>query len=128
MPWTEYFEDLLKRLRVASTDTCDSTDFGKEEILTMTEVEATIRGLKFRNAADEDEIRPEMLKLLNGEEVGWLTRVCQVARKFGKIPKDVIIPLYKKGDCKECTNYGQISLLAFQEGCISSAVKQNTKR
>ena len=87
------------------TDTCDTIDFGKEEVFTSTEVAAAIRGLKSGNAAGKDEIRPEMLKAFNGERVRWLTRVCQVAWKLGKTPKDwqktgVIIPIYKKGDRK----------------------------
>ena len=44
-----------------------------------------------------------------------MTRVCQVAWKLGKIPKDwqtgAIIPMYKKCDCKVCANYRGISLL-----------------
>ena len=76
--WREYFEDLLNPIRATPTDTCDTIDLGKEEVFTLTEVAAVIRGLKSGKAAGEDEIRPEMLKALNGG-VRWLTRVCQVA-------------------------------------------------
>ena len=65
----------------------------------------TIKGIKSGKAADEDEIRPEMLKALTGEGILWLTRVCQVAWKLGKTPRDwqtgVIIPIFKKGDRKQ---------------------------
>jgi len=44
--------------------------------------------LKSGKAAGEDEIRPEMLKALNSEEILWLTRVRQVAWKFGKTLKE----------------------------------------
>ena len=41
-----------------------------------------------------------MLKALTAEGILWLTRVCQVAWKFGKTPRDwqtgVIIPIFKK--------------------------------
>ena len=60
------------------------------------------------------QIRPEMLKALTGKGILWLTRVSEVAWKFGKTSRDwqtrVIIPIFKKGDRKQCLNYGGISL------------------
>ena len=91
------------------TGTCDGIDFGKKEVFTLTEVAAVIRRLKSGKVADEDELRPEILKTLNGEGVRWLTRVCRWRENLKKTPKDwqtvVIIPIYKRGDRKECTNY-----------------------
>ena len=91
------------------TDTCNTIDFGKKEVFTLTEVAALIRRLKSGKAADEDELRPEILKALNGEGVRWLTRVCRWRGNLKKTPKDrqtvVIIPIYKRSDRKECTNY-----------------------
>ena len=76
-----------------------------------------IKGIKSGKATDEDEIRPEMLKALTGEGILWLTQVCQVAWKFGKSCRDwqtgVIIPIFKKGDRKQCTNCRGISLLSL---------------
>ena len=87
------------------------------EVFTTAEVPTAIKGIKSGKAAGEDEIRPEMLKALTGEGIFWLMRVCQVAWKFGKTPKDwqtdVIIPIFKKGDRKHCTNYRGISLLSL---------------
>ena len=60
-----------------------------------------------------------MMKILNGERVRCLTRVCQLEWKLGKTPKDwqtgVIIPIYEKGDRKECRNYRKISLPSLSE-------------
>ena len=117
--WREYFEDLLNRERATSTDTCGTIDFGKEEIFTLTEVAAAIRRLKSGKAAGEDKIRPEMLKALNGKGVRWLTRVCPVAWKLGKTPKDwqscVIIRMYKKAIVKSVRTIEKYHFLAFQE-------------
>ena len=84
----EYFEDLLNPQKATPTDTCNTIKFGKEEIFTLTEVAVAMRALKSEKATGEDEIRPEMLKTLNGYGGRWLTRVCRVAWKFGKTPKD----------------------------------------
>ena len=58
-----------------------------------------------------------MLKALTGEGILWLTRVCQVALKFGKTPRDwltsVTTPIFKKGDRKQCTKYLGILLLSL---------------
>ena len=67
--WREYFEDLLNPLMATPTDTCDTIYFGKEEVVTLTDVVANIRELKSGKAAGEDEILHEMLNALNREEV-----------------------------------------------------------
>ena len=96
--WREYFEDLLNPIRATPTDTCDTINLGKGEVFTLTEVATAKRELKSGKAAGGDKIRPEMLNALNGEGVRWLTRVCQVAWKLIKTPKDwqtdVIIHFY----------------------------------
>ena len=113
--WREYFEDLLNPVKTSTRDTPKVTHLGEEEVFTAAEVATAIKGIKSGKAVGEDEIRPEMLKALTGEGILWLTRVCQVAWKLGKTPRDwqtgVIIPIFKKGDRKQCTNYRGISLL-----------------
>ena len=90
---------------------------GEEEVFTAAEVTTAIKRIKSGKAAGENEIRPEMLKALIGERILWLTRVFQVAWKFDKTPRDwqtgVIIPIFKKGERKQCTSYREISLLSF---------------
>ena len=85
----------------------------KEYVFNAAEVATAIKGIKSEKAAGEDEIRREMLKALTGERILRLTRVCQVAWKFGKTPRDwqtgVIIPIFKKGDCKQSTQQSNIT-------------------
>ena len=115
--WREYFEDLLNHVKASTRNTHEVTHLREEEAFTTAEVATAIKGIKSGKAAGEDEIRPEMLKALPGEGILWLTRVCQVAWKFGKTPRDwqtgVIIPIFKKGDRKQCTNYRGISLISL---------------
>ena len=115
--WREYFEDLLNPVKALTHDTHEVTYLREEEVFTVTEVATAIKGINFGKAAGENKIRPEMLKAQTGEGILRLTRVCQVAWKFGKTPRDwqtgMIIPIFKKGDRKQCTNYRRISLLSL---------------
>ena len=92
----------MNPVTASTRDTHEVTHLGEDEVFTATEVATAIKGIKSGKAAGEDEIRPEMLKALTGEGILWLTRVCQVAWKLGKTPRDwqtgVIIPIFKKGD------------------------------
>ena len=96
-------------------------------------METAIKGIKSGRAAGEDEIRPDMLKVLTGEGILWLMRVCQVGLEFSKSPRDwqtgVIIPIFKKGDRKQCANYRGISLLSLPGKLrMPNALKGNAEK
>ena len=69
-----------------------------------------------------------MLKTLTREEIPWLTRVCQVAWKFGKTPRDwqtgVIIPIFKKGDRMQRTNCRRKSLLSLPDKVYAKCLER----
>ena len=104
-------------MKASTLDTYKVIHLGEDKVFTAAEVATTFKEIESGKAAGEDKIRPKMLKALTGEGILWLTRVCQVAWKFGKSPRDwqtgVIIPIFKKGDRKQCTNYRGISPLSF---------------
>ena len=77
--WREYFEDLLNPVKASTRDTHEVTHLGEDKVFTAAEVATAIKGIKYGKTAGEDEIRPEMLKALTGEEILWLTQACQVA-------------------------------------------------
>ena len=101
----------MKPVKASTRDTREVTHLRKEEVFTAAQVATAIKGIKCRKTAGEDEIRP------TGEGILWLTQVCQVVWKFSKTSRDwqtgVIIPILKKGDRKQCTNYRGISLLSL---------------
>ena len=113
--WREYFGDLLNPVDVIPTQIHEEQV--REDIqITGADVNALIKSLKTGKALDEDDIRPEMLKVMNMRGVRWLTRVCKVACKTGQASKQwqtsVIIPIHKKGNKRKCTNYRDISLIS----------------
>ena len=127
--WREYFEDLVN-----PESTCDIqevTHLGEEEVLTAAEVATAIKDIKSGKASGEDEIRSEMLKALTGEEILYLTRGCQVAWKFGKTSRDwqtdVIIPIFKKENRKQCPSYRGISLFSFPGKVYAECLKSKCR-
>ena len=104
---------------------------GDEQVFTAAEVATAIKGIKSGKAAGEDKIRPEMSKALTGEGILWLTRVCQVAWKCGKTPRDwqtgVIRTIFKKGDRKQCTNYRGISFLSLPGKVCAKCLKRKCR-
>ena len=107
----------MNPVKASTCDTYEVKHLTEEEVFTAAEVATVIKEIKSEKAAGEDEIRPEMLKALTAGGILWLTRLCQVALKFGKTPRDrqtgVTIPIFKKGDRKQSTNYKRISLLSL---------------
>ena len=65
----EYFEDLLNPVKASTRNTHEVTHLGKDEVFTAAEVTTAIKGINSGKAAGEDEIRPEMLKALTGQEI-----------------------------------------------------------
>ena len=106
----------MNPVKISTRDTTEVIHLGEEKVFTAAEVVTAIKGIK-SEAAGVDEIRPEMLKALTGKGILWLKQVCQVAWKIGKNPRDwqtvVIIPIFKTGYRKQCTNYRGLSLLSL---------------
>ncbi|GAA6107214.1 uncharacterized protein LOC114443009 [Tachysurus ichikawai] len=64
-----------------------------------------------------DEIRPEYFKSLDVAGLSWLTSLCNIVWRLGTVPLDwqtgVVVPLFKKGDRRVCSNYRGITLLSL---------------
>ena len=91
---------------------------GKYHRCDVTEVFEDVKTQKTRRTAGCDGVRPELFKAFNSVGILWITRSCQVTCRSGRrVPKDwqtgLIIPIHKKGDRKECTNYLGFSPLSI---------------
>ncbi|XP_055362025.1 uncharacterized protein LOC129603656 [Betta splendens] len=115
--WKEYFEDLLNPSDMPSAEEAEAGDSEADSPITQAEVTEVVSKLLGGRAAGVDEIRPEYLKSLDVVGLSWVTRLCNIAWRRGTVPLDwttgVVVPLYKKGDRRVCSNYRGITLLSL---------------
>ncbi|KAL0200215.1 hypothetical protein M9458_003402, partial [Cirrhinus mrigala] len=124
--WKEYFEDLLNSVNTSSIEEDNNTSSieeakagGSEADSTISRAEVTevVEKLPGGKAPGVDDIRPEYLKSLDVVGLSWLTRLCNIAWWLGTVPLDwltgVVVPLFKKGDRRVCSNYRGITLLSL---------------
>ncbi|KAK3534950.1 hypothetical protein QTP70_002031 [Hemibagrus guttatus] len=115
--WKEYFEDLLNPTDTPSAEEPEAEDSEVDSFITQAEVTEVVQQLLGGKAPGVDEIRPEYLKSLDVVGLSWLTRLCNIVWQSGTVPLDwvtgVVIPLFKKGDQRVCSNYRGITLLSL---------------
>ena len=114
--WKEYTEDLYKKDKDNAQDTMAEVAYAQEPMIMECEVRSALRSLPRRKATGVDGIATEILLATEEESVKALTRLCQQIWQTTQWPRDwkrsVYIPIPKKGDMKECTNYRTISLIS----------------
>ncbi|KAI3373545.1 hypothetical protein L3Q82_022136 [Scortum barcoo] len=116
--WKKYFEDLLNPTDLPSNEEAEAgVSEVDSSITTQAEVTEVVRKLRSGKAPGVDEIRPEYLKSLDVVGLSWLTRLCSIAWRLGTVPlvwqTGVVVPLFKKGDRRVCSNYRGITLLSL---------------
>ncbi|KAL7861723.1 hypothetical protein SRHO_G00131640 [Serrasalmus rhombeus] len=113
----EYFEDLLNPTDTFSSEEAESGDMGIGLSITEAKVAKVVKKLLGGKAPGVDEICPEFLKALDVVGLSWLTRLFSIAWTSGAVPLDwqtgVVVPLFKKGDRRVCSNYRGITLLSL---------------
>lgn len=115
--WKEYFEDLLNPAVTSSIEEAEAEGSEVDSSITLAEVTEVVKKLLGGKAPGVDEIRPEYLKSLDVVGLSWLTRLCSIAWRSGTVPlgwqTGVVVPLFKKGDRRVCSNYRGITLLSL---------------
>ena len=113
--WQEYTEELYKN------DLCDQDNHNgvithlKPDILEC-EVKWDLESITTNKASGSDRIRVELFQILKDDAVKVLHSICQPIWKTQQWPQDwkrsVFIPIPKKGNAKECSNYCTIALIS----------------
>ena len=118
--WAEYFNALLNQPVRNSYAVTDGTSNNESydcnvEVPTTVEIVEVIHTLNNGKAAGEDGIPAEFFKCCPDIMATWLHRIITVIWMSEKIPGDwsdsLLIPVFKKGDKKLCSNYRGISLI-----------------
>ncbi|GAA6083977.1 receptor-type tyrosine-protein phosphatase F-like, partial [Tachysurus ichikawai] len=115
--WKEYFEDLFNPNDMSSSEEAEAEGSVVDSLIPQAEVTEVVEKLLSGKAPGVDEIRPEYLKSLDVVGLSWLTHLCNIAWRLGTVPLDwqtgVVVPLFKKGDRRMCSNYRGITLLSL---------------
>ncbi|KAK3523520.1 hypothetical protein QTP70_001888 [Hemibagrus guttatus] len=140
--WEEFGEAMEKDYRTASgkfwqtvrrlrRKEPEAEDSEVDSFITQAEVTEVVQQLLGGKAPGVDEIRPEYLKSLDVVELSWLTRLCNIAWRSGTVPLDwvtgVVVPLFKKGDRRVCSNYRGITLLSLPGKVYSRVLERRVQ-
>ena len=112
--WQEYTELYKKDLH--DPDNHDGAITHLEPDILECEVKWALGGITSNKANRGDEIPAELFQILKDDVVKVLHSICQQIWKSQQWPQDwkrsVFIPIPKKGNAKECSNYHTIALIS----------------
>ena len=86
------------------------------------EVKWALESITMNKASGGDRIPAELFQILKDEAVKVLHSLCQQSRKIQLWPQDwkksVFIPITKKGNAEECSDYCTITLISHASEVI----------
>ena len=113
--WQEYTEELYKH-DFHDPDNHDGVITHLELDILECEVKRALRSITTNKASGGDGIPVELFQILKADAVKMLHSICQQIWKTQQWPQDwkksVFIPIAKKGNAKECSNYCTIALIS----------------
>ena len=114
--WQEYTEELYKDdLHNPDNHDCLITHNHLEPDILECEVKWALGSITTNKTSGGDGIPVELFQLLKDDAVKVLYSICQQIWKPQQWPQDwkrsVFIPIPKKGNAKECSNYHTIALI-----------------
>ncbi len=113
--WQEYTEELYKK-DLHDPDNHDGVITHLEPDILECEVKWALESITTNKASGGDGIPVELFQILKDDAVKVLHSICQQIWKTQQWPQDwkrsVFIPISKKGNAKECSNYRTIALIS----------------
>ena len=113
--WQEHTEELYKK-DLHDPDNHDDVITHLEPDILECEVKWALASITMNKASGGDKILAELFQILKDDAVTVLHSICQQIWKTQQWPQDwkrsVFIPVPKKGNAKECSNYHTIALIS----------------
>ena len=113
--WQEYTEELYKK-DLHDPDNQNGVITDLEPDILECEVKCALESITTNKASGSDGIPVELYQNLKDDAVKVLHSICQKIWKMQQQPQDwkrsVLIPIPKKGNAKECSNYHTIALIS----------------
>jgi len=113
--WQEYTEELYKK-DLHDPDNHDGVITHLEPDILECEVKWALESITTNKASGGDGIPVELFQILKDDAVKVLHSICQQIWKTQRWPQDwkrsVFIPIPKKGNAEECSDYRTIALIS----------------
>ena len=113
--WQEYTEELYKK-DLHDPDNHDGVITDLEPDILECEVKWALKSITTNKPSRRDGIPVGLFQILKDDAVKMLNSTCQQIWKTQQWPQDwkrsVFIPIPKKGNVKECSNYCTIALIS----------------
>ena len=109
--WQEYTEELYKK-DLHDLDNLDGVITHLEPDILECRVKWDVESITMNKASGGDGIPFELFQILKDDAVKVLHSVCQQIRKTRDWKRSVFIPIPKKGNAKECSNYCTTALIS----------------
>ena len=113
--WQEYTEELYKK-NLHDPDNHDGVITHLEPDILECEVKWALESITTNKANGGDRIPVELFQILKDDAVKVLHSICQQIWKTEQWPQDwirsVFVPIPKKVNAKECSNYHTIALIS----------------
>ena len=114
--WQEYTEELYKK-DLHNPDNHDDVITNLEPDILESEVKWALKSITTNKASGGDGIPVEQFQILKDDAVKVLHSICQQIWKTKQWPQDwkssVFIPIPKKGNARQCSNYHTIALISY---------------
>ena len=119
--WQKYTEEIYQK-KHHNPDNHDDMITHLEPDILECEVKWTLATIATKKARRGDGIQVELFQILKDDAVKQLHSICQQIWKSQQWPQDwkrsVFIPIPKKDNAKECSNYHTIALIAHTSKII----------